>query len=111
MSADDLELLRTLAGDRRRRERLAERISHSLGESPRQLPSRTALALEQAARGMSVIATTLAIGMFVIGTVAGTGDAITEPSLLASVAEGQLSRAEEVYTVMSGITSGEEVGR
>lgn len=110
MSADDPDL-RTLAGDGRRRERLAERISRSLGESPRRLPSRTALAIEEAARGMSVIATALAIGMIVIGALAGTGDAATEPSLLASVVEGQLARAEEIYTVMSGITSGEEIGR
>lgn len=111
MSADDLDLLRTLAGDRRRRERLAERISHSLGESPRRLPSRTALAIEQTARGISVIATALAIGMLVVGALARTREAVTEPSLLASVAEGQLARAEEVYTVMTGITSGREIGR
>ena len=103
MTGHDLTLLRELERDQRRMEKLARRISRSIGENPRRLPSRTTLAIERTSRRASIIATAVLIGMLVAGVLDDAGAPSVEPSLLAGVLEGKLSRAQDVYVAMNGL--------
>ena len=105
MSDSELELLRTMAGDPRHMERLAERITRSIGNAPRRLPSRTTLAIEGMARQLSVIASAAAIAMLILGAFARNTAGDEGPSLAARILEGKLTRAEDVYVTMTGIST------
>ena len=111
MNIRDLETFRPTPADRRRRQRLAERICDSIGANPRPLPSRLELAIERAARPLTVVACAVTIVMLAVGAL--TRPAIPEPasSLLASALEGKLPAARDVYAEMSGIIAGWETAR
>ena len=103
MTEQDLDRLRLAGRDHRRMEQLARRISRSIGENPRRLPSRATLAIERTSRRMSVIATAVLIGMLIAGALDNAGTPTEEPSLLAGVLEGKLSRAQDVYVALNGL--------
>ena len=104
MTGHDLDLLRVFERDQRHMENLAGRISRSLGENPRALPSRTTLAIERTSRRTSSIATAVLIGMLIAGALGEPEAPSVEPSLLAGVLEGKFARAQDVYVVMNGLT-------
>ena len=103
MTGHDLDLVRAFERDQRRMEALAARISRSIGENPRRLPSRPMLAIERTSRQMSVVATAMLIGILIASAFDTAGPPSAEPSLLAGVMEGKLTRAQDVYVAMNGL--------
>ena len=104
MNGHDLDALCATPADRQRMERLAEGICRSLGENPRLLPSRTALAVESVAVRLSVIAGAMTVAMLVFGILAPIEAIESEPWILSTALQGSLPRAQDVYAAMSGIT-------
>ncbi len=104
MNGRDLDVLCATPADRQRMERLAEGICRSLGENPRRLPSRTALAVESAAARLSMIGGAIAVAMLLFGILAPIEMIESEASLLSTALQGSLPRARDVYAAMSGLT-------
>ena len=98
----DFHAMRPLRGAQRDTARLAARISKSLGQPPRRIPSRTALAIESLASMLAVTATIVSIAA--IGTMLIVRKpAPTITTMISTAIDGRLPPAHEVYTLMTGL--------
>jgi hypothetical protein len=107
MSTPDLEAMRVSLTTGRRTDRLAARISRSLGAPPRTIPSRTALAIEGAATRLVVIATVVCLAAMA-ATLALREPPVTPPSIISTAMDGRLPPAQEVFATMTGLTTSDE---
>ena len=103
MSSPDLEAMRASLRAHRRTDRLAARISHSLGQPARPIPSRTALAIEAAASRLIIAATVVCVVAFA-ATLTLSQPADSSPSIVSAAIDGQLPAAQDVYATMTGLT-------
>ena len=86
---------------------LAARISRSLGQVPRIIPSRTSLAIEAAASKLIVIAAAVCIAA-IATTLVAKQPSTGATSVMSAAMEGHLPSAQDVYATMTGLRPDED---
>lgn len=94
--------------DSQHMERLATSICASLGQPPRRLPSRAALAIEDVSRRVTLLAATIAVVFLLAASLSDADVHDREPSVIAGALNGSLPRAEDVYAWARTMSGGGE---
>lgn len=110
MNDFDLNVLRSLRNHGRSGQ-LADRICASLGQPPRRLPSRTALAVESMSWRVAAVATVIAVVALTARTFSREMPPSSGDAILANALSGELPRADQVYAWMAGVTPMSEAQR